>query len=202
MTTSTREEAVRKTIHVGLSLVVVGIVWRLPRLHAATVLAAATLLALAVERARRADGPVGRLFDQQLGRLLRDHERNRLTGATTLAMGFAVTTLAFPRGPAIAGILVAGVADAVAAVVGKRFGRLRYRGGKSVEGSVGFLILVTAIVAILVPAFHPLVVLALAFLLTGLEALTLAVPDNLYLPVATAAAIYGAGLLTGVAFFS
>lgn len=202
MTTSLREEAVRKSIHVVLSLVVVVVVWRLPRLHAAMVLAAATLLALAVERARRADGPFDRLFHHHLGRLLRDREKDRLTGATTLAMGYTVTVLAFPTVPAITGILVAGVADAVAAVVGKRFGRLRYRGGKSVEGSVGFLILVTATVAIAVPAFHPLIVLTLAFMLTGIEAFSFAVPDNLYLPVATAAVIQAAGFLTGVTFFS
>lgn len=202
MTTTIREEAVRKAIHVLLSLVVVVVVWRLPRLHAVTVLAVATTLALAVERARRTSEPFGRLFHHHLGRLLRDREKHRLTGATTLAAGFTVTVAVFHPVPAVAGVLVAGVADAVAAVVGKRFGRLRYTGGKSVEGSLGFLILVTATLAILIPAFHPLIILMLAVLLTGLEAFTLAVPDNLYLPVATAAAIQLAGSLTGVTFFS
>lgn len=202
MTTRTRDEAIRKTIHVLLSLVVAVLVWRLPRLEAGAVLVAATLLALGVERARRTHGPFDRMFDRHLGRLLRDRETDGLTGATALAVGYTITALLFAPVPAVVGILVAGVADAAAAIVGKAFGRLRYRGGKSAEGSVAFLILVVTIVALLVPDFHPLTVLGTALVLTGLEAFTLDVPDNLYLPVAAAAAVHGAALLTGVTFLS
>lgn len=202
MTTTAREEAIRKALHVLLSLMAAAVVWWLPGTAAASVLAAATMLALSVEVGRRASGRFARAFQRRLGPLLRDRETGRLTGATTLAIGYTAAALLFPGTPALAGILVAGLADAVAAVVGKRFGRVRYPGGKSLEGSMAFLAIVMAMAVLLLPGGHPLVIVGLAVLLTGLEALTLPVDDNLYLPPATAAAVHLALLLPGVTFFS
>lgn len=202
MTTSPGEEAIRKTVHVFLSLNAAVAVWWLPHTAAASLLAAATMVALVIELARRASGRFARSFQRRLGPLLRDRESGRLTGATTLAIGYTTAALLFPGTPALAGILVAGLADAAAAVVGKRFGRVRYPGGKSLEGSMTFLAIVMAMAVLLLPGGHPLVILALALILTGLEALTLPVDDNLYLPPATAAAVHLALLLPGVTFFS
>lgn len=202
MTTTVREEAIRKAIHVLVSLVAAGAVWWLPAPEAASLLAAATLVALTVEVGRRASGRFGELFQARLGPLLREREAGRLTGATTLAIGYTAAVVLLPGAPALAGILVVGVADAVAAVVGKRFGRLRYPGGKSMEGSLAFLLVVTAILLPLLPGVYPVVVLGTAAVLTAVEALTLPVDDNLYLPLVTASAVHVAFRLTGVTFFS
>lgn len=199
--TTVREESTRKVLHVLVSLIAAAVVWWLPPLQAAVIFATAALCALSVEVARRLSGAFGRLFDHRLGHLLRTGEGARLTGATTLAIGYTVVVVAFPGVPALAGILVAGVADAVAAVVGKRFGRTRYRGGKSVEGSAAFLAVVLPM-AILVPGLPLGAAIAVAVALTGVEALTLPVDDNLYLPLITAIAVQVATLATGVTFFS
>lgn len=201
MPTTVREEATRKVLHVLVSLVAAAVVWWLPPLHAAILFATAALVALSVEVARRTSGPFGRLFDRRLGHLLRSGEGARLTGATTLAIGYTVVVVAFPGVPALTGILVAGVADAVAAVVGKRFGRTRYRGGKSLEGSAAFLAVVTPLL-FLVPGLSVVAAVAVAVALTAVEALTLPVDDNLYLPLTTAIAVQVATLATGVTFFS
>jgi CDP-diglyceride synthetase len=166
-----REEATRKTLHLALSLAAAGVLYLLPPLEAATVLAAATAVALAVEVARRASGYV------------------------------AAATL-FPGGPAVAAVLVAGVGDAAAAVVGKRWGRLRYPGGKSVEGSLVFFLVVLAIGRVLLPDAGIAPLLALAAVLTLVEAPALTVDDNLYLPPAAAAGFHAAAVLSGAAFFS
>lgn len=201
MPTTVREEATRKVLHVLVSLVAAAVVWWLPPLHAAILFATAALVALSVEVARRTSGPFGRLFDRRLGHLLRSGEGARLTGATTLAIGYTVVVVAFPGVPALTGILVAGVADAVAAVVGKRFGRTRYRGGKSLEGSAAFLAVVTPLL-FLVPGLSVVAAVAVAVALTAVEAFTLPVDDNLYLPLTTAIAVQVATLATGVTFFS
>lgn len=201
MATTIREEATRKSIHVLASIIAAAVVWSLPALQTATIFAAATCVALAVEVARRTSGVFGRLFHRHLGHLLRTGEEARLTGATNLAIGYTVAVVAFPGVPALAGILVAGVADAVAAVVGKTAGRHRYRGGKSVEGSFAFLLVVTPM-SLLVPGLPTAAALALALVLTATEALTLPVDDNLYLPLATAAAVQATALATGMTFFS
>jgi dolichol kinase len=197
-----REEATRKTLHLALSLAAAGVLYLLPPLEAATVLAAATAVALAVEVARRASGGFGRAFVRGLGPLLRDREAGRLTGATTLAIGYVAAATLFPGGPAVAAVLVAGVGDAAAAVVGKRWGRLRYPGGKSVEGSLVFFLVVLAIGRVLLPDAGIAPLLALAAVLTLVEAPALTVDDNLYLPPAAAAGFHAAAVLSGAAFFS
>ncbi|NIP80018.1 MAG: hypothetical protein GWM90_12655, partial [Gemmatimonadetes bacterium] len=144
--TSAQGEAARKTIHVALSVVAALVVAETRPLTAATILAAATLIALAAEVARRASGAFGGAFRRGLGPMLRPAEAaGRLTGATTLSIGYTVAAVALPGTPALAGILITGVADALAAVVGRRLGRHRYRGGKSVEGSAAFAIAVFAL---------------------------------------------------------
>lgn len=201
MATSVREEAIRKAMHVMVSLVAAAVVWKAPHTMAAVVVAAATFVALAVETARHASGAFGRHFHRHVGHLLRSGERGRLTGATMLAIGYTVAVVAFPGLPALAGILTAGVADAAAAVVGKRFGRVRYPGGKSLEGSLIFLVLVAPIL-LLVAGMAPWAVAVAAIALTGIEALSLPVDDNLYLPVLTAVAVYIATQPTALTFFS
>lgn len=200
MATTVREEATRKSVHVLVSLVAAAVVWILSPEMAAVIIAGATFVALSVEAARSASGGFGRSFDRHLGHLLRTRERGRLTGATMLAIAYTVTVVLFPGGPALAGIFVAGVADAAAAVAGKRFGRRRYPGGKSLEGSLVFLAVVVPI--LLLTGLPLAAAAAVALLLTAVEALTLPVDDNLYLPILTAFAVHVAGLPSGLTFFS
>lgn len=202
MATTAREEAIRKAIHVGASLLAAAAVAWLPPLHAAALLAGGTLVALGIEVARLTRSTFAQAFQRALGPLLRDGEATRLTGATTLVLGYTSAAVLFPGAPALIGILVAGIADAIAAVVGKRFGRTRYPGGKSLEGSAAFLAVVLPILLLLVPGLTLPVALILALALTVLEAPTLPLADNLYLPLAAAAAVVLTGTLTGMTFFS
>lgn len=201
MATTVREEATRKSVHVVVSLVAAAVVWTLPAEVAAVIIAGATFVALGVEAARSVSGGFGRLFDRHLGHLLRSREQSRLTGATLLAIAYTVTAVLFPGLPALTGILVAGVADAAAAVVGKRFGRRRYPGGKSLEGSLVFLAAVVPIL-LLATGLPLAAVAAVALLLTAIEAISLPVDDNLYLPILAAFAVHLAGVPTGLTFFS
>jgi dolichol kinase len=197
--TGARQEVIRKGIHVLLSLVAATVVWRLPPLEAATVLAGAALVALTVEVTRRTSSRVSSLFQHWLAPLLRTGEHHRLTGATTLALGYTLASLIFPGTATLLGILVAGIGDAVAAVIGKRFGRVRYPGGKSLEGSLAFLVVV---LLLLLPLGDPGRAGLVAFAITVLEAPDIAVDDNLYLPLATAALVHTVYSLPSMTFFS
>lgn len=184
-------EAARKGIHVLASLAAAAVVWWLPATPAAAVLAAATALALGIEVLRLSSRRFAAAFHARLGPMLRGRETGALTGATTLALGYTLAAAALPGRAALAGILFTGVADAVAAVVGRRWGRHRYPGGKSLEGSAAFLA-VAAGIAWGLGAPFPLA-LGVAVALTLLESLTLPVDDNLYLP------LVGAGLFRAIA---
>lgn len=178
-------EAARKSIHVVASLGAAAVVWRLPPMAAAAVLAGAAALALAIEVIRLVSPTFGTTFRARLGPMLRPRESRRLTGATTLAIGYTMAALLLPGRAALAGILYTGVADAIAAVVGRRWGRHRYPGGKSIEGSAAFLVVAAAITVAL--GAEPTGVAAVAVIVTAFEALTLRVDDNLYLPIVGAA---------------
>jgi len=92
-------------------------------------------------------------------------------------------------------LLVLALADALAALVGKRFGRIRYEvdgNEKSLEGSAAFFGVTLAVIAVPIllwpdpaipPASNVLLAAVLAALLaTGFEAIALEGRDNLWLP--------------------
>lgn len=93
----------------------------------------------------------------------------------------------------LAALLTLAVADAAAALVGRRYGAVRYRvegSRKSLEGSLVFL--VVAFLAIHLPMLlmtdlpRPVCVLAallVALLVTGFEAISLGGADNLFVPL-------------------
>jgi dolichol kinase len=186
--TDGRREPARKLIHVALSLGAAAVVAVLPYPAGATVLAGATFVALSIEAARRWSPVFATGFRALVGPMLRERETHQLTGATTLAIGYTIAALLVPGWPAVAGILIAGLADPAAALVGRRYGRHRYPGGKSVEGSAAFLAVALALL-VAVPGVGLAGALAVAVVLTLLEAPTLIVDDNLYLPALGAGAL-------------
>lgn len=189
-------ELIRKTVHVVVSIVAVTMVWVLPPTEGRIVIAVAAVTALSAEAVRRGSRFAGALFDRMFGPLLRPHEGRGLTGATMLALGFALAALAFPPRFAGAGMLYAGVGDAASAVVGRHWGRIRYPDGKSLEGSLAFL--VAAFLAGLVAPGIGLIPAAVAAVVTTiLEGLPSRVDDNLALPLVGAAATWAAVAILG-----
>ena len=185
-----RAARARNAVHAALSLGAAAVIAALPAEPAAVILAAATFVALTVELARRVSFAAARWF-ARLAPMLKEGEGRRLTGATTLSIGFTAAAVAVPGTPALAGILIAGLGDPLAAVVGRRWGRLRYPGGKSVIGSGAFL--VVAVATGLAAGLAPAGALVAALALTAVEALSLPVDDNVYLPILGAVAVALAG---------
>ncbi len=93
-------------------------------------------------------------------------------------------------------VLILGVADAFAALIGIRYGKIRYtvqNGQKSLEGSLAFFVIAGAAVLVTAPFFADLpwpnllqIAFATAVLLTCFEAISLDGADNLFVPVAAA----------------
>ncbi len=90
---------------------------------------------------------------------------------------------------------VLGIGDPVAAFIGRRFGRIRLLHGRSLEGSLAFLVSGAAFAFALLRAFHPELGLGaavgLAVTAAGCGALaelfSLRIDDNLSVPLAAAA---------------
>lgn len=186
-------EVSRKAIHVAVSIAAAGMVWQLPIEVTRPLFAGAFLVALLVDVLRRRIAGLGRLFERAFGAMLRTRESMRLTGATTLAAGFAIAVVVFPPRIATVGILIAGLADAAAALVGRRYGRHRNRNGKSLEGSLACFA-TALILAWVTPDVDFAGAFMLALGLTVLEAAPLPVDDNLVLPIVAAVLYWAAAL--------
>lgn len=93
-------------------------------------------------------------------------------------------------------VLILGVADAFAALIGTRWGRLKYEvqdSEKSFEGSFAFFVIAFGAVLVTAPFFAELpwanllhIAFATALLLTCFEAISMRGADNLFVPVAAA----------------
>lgn len=189
-------EVARKLLHIAASVAATAIVWGLPAWSARVICVAAAGVAYIVEFVRLRSPAAGRKFLETFGPLLRARETRDITGATTLATGFAITIVLFPPPIAAVGFLYAGLGDAAAALVGRRFGRHRMRCRKSLEGSLAFL-LASLVAGWAAPnvAFPPAAMGAVAATLVEAVPLPTTV-DNLVLPIVSAATIWIAcGLL-------
>ena len=69
--------------------------------------------------------------------MVRDHERHSLLGSTYVLLASLICAYAFDRPIAIVAMAFIIVGDAMAAIVGRRFGRTKVF-GKSLEGAASF----------------------------------------------------------------
>ncbi|MDQ3556280.1 MAG: hypothetical protein M3409_05840 [Gemmatimonadota bacterium] len=171
-----RREVSRKAFHLASVAVPLG-VWWTPRPVAATVLAAVALLALLIDTARLRFRPARLHFLRSTRTMLRAHERRGLSGATYMALAYAAAVLLFPGPVAVVAMLYNGLGDATAALVGKRFGRHRTRGGKSWEGFAAALA-VNVGIGLAVPGIGALPALVGGLAGAALELAPLPLDDN------------------------
>lgn len=178
-----RHEAWRKAFHLSTLALPVWMVlsppsWRLGGLVFALV------FFLAVDCLRLRWEPFRRLFHLRLGNSLRDAENRGLTSSHYLTFAACVLAWSMPERIGAAALAMQIVGDAAAALVGRRFGRVRL-GSKSLEGSAACFVGCLAAGAVFLPS-SPLALVAGALAATVVEALPLRVDDNLSVPLVAA----------------
>lgn len=125
--------------------------------------------------------------------VIRRQERRRMAmGPLTLGLGMLVALACFPRAVALACILMGVVADSMAAVVGERWGHVRwpYNRRKTVAGTLVFLAGAFACAVVYLPPPEALLIAAVG---AFLESLPMQDWDNFLAPV-------GAGFLGTLLF--
>jgi dolichol kinase len=189
-----RREVYRKLIHIA-SIALPLLVWVVPREVALAVLVPAALVALLVEALRLSLRGPRYHFLSRTRTLLRHRERRRLTGATYMALAYALALVFFATPVAVLAMLYNGLGDAAAALVGRRWGRHRLGSGKSVEGAAAaFTVCLAAGVVVPGIPFAAAAVGALAAAL--LELADLPPDDNLWVVLGGGGAVWGVMLFT------
>jgi dolichol kinase len=176
-------EGLRRVVHVGSGLL--GLVAiRLPGHGGDVLFAVLVILALSVEAARRGSSSVQRLVLAAGRAMLRPEERRGVSGPTALAIGYAITWWAFAAPVALAGVLVAAVADPAAALVGRALGggaRKSWVGSATCGAAAAAVLALTGVPA---PA-----ALAAACVAAAAERVSWSGADNVLLPVSVGATL-------------
>ncbi len=101
-------------------------------------------VAMTIEYGRMSSPAIASWFHRIFGRMLRFEESRHASGATYLLLASFLVILVFHKDIAILCLLFLVFGDGVAAMVGKKFGRVRLF-GKSLEGSLAFAVTCIAV---------------------------------------------------------
>jgi len=140
-----RNEVWRKTLHVGSAAIPLAVLalgkWPMVALLA---LAALGMVTVEVVRSRWRFG--GEHFNRLFGFMMRAREKAAvggpivLTGSSWMLLTYVPVLLFFPTHLAVASFFLLAFCDPAAALVGRSIGRTKIAEGKSLEGSLAFLI--------------------------------------------------------------
>ncbi|HNF95711.1 MAG TPA: hypothetical protein PK493_00385, partial [Pseudomonadota bacterium] len=132
------------------------------------------------------------------------HERYRVNSSTWYVTALLILAVATPKAVAALAVVVLGIGDPIAALVGRRFGKTRLRAGRSLEGSLGFVLSASlgslVVAAMMMPGGigrWALIAMVAGFAGAVAEVFSTKLDDNLTIPLAEAAAVT-ALIATGV----
>ncbi len=178
----------RKSIHL-LSLLIPIIAWQMHHWDAVLALGFMCSMSLLFDVERTRPSFIGKLCRATLGHIIRPHEKRGafglppLSGSTWMLFSAMITFAVFPKEIAAAAFSMLIVGDTAAALVGRRFGTIRFGAkGKSLEGSFAFLA-VSILVVVLTPGLPLWVGAAGAVAAMLAEALPTPLDDNLTVPL-------------------
>ena len=180
-------ELLRKSIHLsGLTLPVIYLFLDKPKML--VLMGILTGFALVVELVKWGSPHFGEFFFRIFKPLLRRHERKgAMTGATYYLISAFLCILLFAKTLAIVCIFFMVLGDMAAALVGKKWGKTKLLGKKSLEGSTACFIVCTAIALV---KFNPIIAIVGALVATIVELIPFPIDDNLTVPLISGAVMH------------
>jgi dolichol kinase len=162
-----------------------------------TIAIAAWTMEAVRRRSPEANDRLMRLF----GPIAHPQERYRVNSSTWYVTALLILATFFPLRAAELGVVVLGLADPAAGLIGRRFGRTRLRAGRSLEGMLAFVVVGTLSALAALIAFHELpwssrITLALVAAVAGAvaELVSTRFDDNFTIPLTVTVAASAAQL--------
>lgn len=145
----------RSVFHFGGALSAVVALELIP--NSLIVLALATLwaaFAWSMEALRRLNPSINTALMRFFGPVAHEHETVKVNSATWYSTALLLLALTQWRELIVIGVAVLGVGDPLAGLVGRRFGRTKLLHGRSLEGSLAFVLGAALVSFALLRAFH------------------------------------------------
>jgi dolichol kinase len=147
--------------------------------------------AWSMEISRRFSGRINEFLMRVFGAFAHPHETHRVNSATWYTTALLIMALVFTPMQGVVGLAVLGLGDPVAALVGRRFGRIHLVNSRTLEGTLAFFIFGTGAAMAVLTNFHPEIGLSDALFIAGVgsaagalaELFTRRVDDNLAIPL-------------------
>ena len=178
----------------GAVVVVALVIFAPSKTWALVILVAGLALMIAIDIVRYFSRRGKRLFWHHLGFLTSEKEKRGPTTSLYYAASLLLCVLIFPVYAAVGGVISLAAGDPVAAIIGRRYGKLRI-GCKSIEGGLANAALAFCLIFIFVRSFH----VAAAGALAGAIVEMFEIPwldDNITVPLAA-----GGAMVAVVRFF-
>lgn len=152
-----------------------------------------------MEISRRVSKRANALLMRAFKHVAHPHEAHHINSSTWYVTALLLLSLTYNPAVCSVALAILGLADPAAAIIGKRWGRVRFENGRSVEGTVTF-ILVGALAGMgILATFHPgqwslgqmILVSVIAATAGGVtELVSKRIDDNLGIPLAAGAAAF------------
>lgn len=194
MEISYRQEVYRKLIHFS-SLWMPLLIYMTPKMFSSAVFLILLLGNVMIEYATYRHWPyVTALYNRFFGKMMREKERIqgkfRISGSPYVLAGAFLSAFLFHREIAVIAMTSMLLADPAAALVGRRFGRIHFKNGKSYEGTAAFFLTAYIVHLFFGIVFHlPGGFFAVALISCTAAAMvelyekTLKIDDNLSIPI-------------------
>lgn len=117
--------------------------------------AAFATFAWTAETLRRTSPAVNQLLMRAFGVVAHPDEHWTINSATWMTTALLIVALTFTLPACAVAVMVLGFGDPAAAVIGRRFGRTRLRGRRTLEGALAFVAFAASAAAAALAIFHP-----------------------------------------------
>ena len=176
-------ELIRKLIHLSNSIIPL-LLFFYGKYFVLFILVPLSIIYILFDYLRINNSRVAEFYNKYFFLITRDFESKHLTGASYIFFSSCIVIWLFPLSISIPSLLIMSISDSMAAIIGQKYGRIRFF-KKTLEGSIAFFL--SSILIILSFKMQLFPAILSAFISTLIESSSfLNVDDNLSVPLSFA----------------